>query len=53
MYCWLVLLAAFALAVPVAIADDTDKDPYLWLEDVTGEKALAWVKERTPSRTAS
>ena len=22
------------------------QDPYLWLEDVTGEKALAWVKER-------
>jgi prolyl oligopeptidase len=21
-------------------------DPYLWLEDVTGEKALAWVKEQ-------
>jgi prolyl oligopeptidase len=21
-------------------------DPYLWLEDVTGEKALAWVRER-------
>ncbi len=22
------------------------EDPFLWLEDVTGEKALAWVKER-------
>jgi prolyl oligopeptidase len=22
------------------------EDPYLWLEDVTGEKALAWVKEQ-------
>ena len=21
-------------------------DPYLWLEDVTGEKPLAWVRER-------
>src|SRR4029079_8395619 len=52
MYCWLVLLAAFALAVPVAIADDTDKDPYLWLEDVTGEKALAWVKEHNAKSVA-
>jgi prolyl oligopeptidase len=24
----------------------TDADPYLWLEDVTGERALAWVRER-------
>lgn len=24
-----------------------DEDPYLWLEDVTGEAALAWVRERT------
>ena len=23
-----------------------DADPYLWLEDVTGEKALSWVRER-------
>ncbi|MFY7973657.1 MAG: prolyl oligopeptidase family serine peptidase [Rubrivivax sp.] len=24
----------------------TPNDPYLWLEDVTGERALAWVRER-------
>ena len=24
----------------------TDDDPYLWLEDVLGERALAWVGER-------
>ena len=23
-----------------------DDDPFLWLEDVTGERALAWVRER-------
>ncbi|MBA4023457.1 MAG: S9 family peptidase [Gordonia sp.] len=23
----------------------SDSDPYLWLEDVTGDKALAWVRE--------
>lgn len=26
--------------------DATDDDPYLWLEDVAGERALAWVRER-------
>ncbi|MGW7436484.1 prolyl oligopeptidase family serine peptidase [Streptomyces sp. NPDC054849] len=24
----------------------SDEDPYLWLEDVSGETALAWVRER-------
>jgi prolyl oligopeptidase len=27
-------------------APSTGDDPYLWLEDVTGERALAWVRER-------
>ncbi|MBT9488754.1 MAG: S9 family peptidase [Rubrivivax sp.] len=30
---------------PAPAAPATD-DPYLWLEDVTGERALAWVRER-------
>ncbi len=34
-----------------ARAEDA-KDPYLWLEDVTGEKALAWVKERNAESKA-
>src|SRR5262245_58323827 len=25
---------------------DTTTDPYLWLEDVTGEKALTWVRQQ-------
>jgi prolyl oligopeptidase len=25
--------------------DRVDDDPYLWLEDITGEKALEWVRE--------
>src|SRR5581483_1797683 len=54
MYCWLALLAAALVvaipAMPVAAADD--KDPNLWLEEVTGEKALAWVKERNAESTA-
>ena len=27
-------------------AQPTQEDPYLWLEDVMGEKAIAWVKEQ-------
>ena len=44
-------LALTLLASPaVAYAADTVTDPYLWLEEVEGEKALEWVKARnTPS----
>ncbi len=27
------------------------KDPFLWLEDVTGDKALSWVKEKNAAST--
>jgi len=45
--------AALNLAAPIAMSEtpapaatpSTD-DPYLWLEDVQGEKALNWVRER-------
>src|SRR5262245_6917975 len=33
-------------------ADDTD-DPNLWLEEVTGEKPLEWVKARNAESTAA
>ncbi|MFM7243906.1 MAG: prolyl oligopeptidase family serine peptidase [Planctomycetaceae bacterium] len=39
-----------ASAVPPA--DQTD-DPHLWLEDVTGEKPLAWVRERNAESTTT
>ena len=39
----LVLMLATAANAPLA-AQDTD--PFLWLEDVEGERALDWVKER-------
>jgi prolyl oligopeptidase len=55
MNCWLALLVAAAVAVPlipVAAADDKDADPYLWLEEVTGERALAWVRARNAESTA-
>ena len=41
------LLVVFALtALLPAAADMADKDPYLWLEEVTGDSALDWVGER-------
>src|SRR5450755_4188900 len=44
MYRMLTLFPLLALG-SAALADEP-KDPFQWLEDVTGEKALAWVKER-------
>jgi prolyl oligopeptidase len=39
------LLAALAfLTVNTSLADTTD--PYLWLEDMAGERALNWVRAR-------
>ncbi|MCP5273013.1 MAG: S9 family peptidase [Burkholderiaceae bacterium] len=35
-----------ALAAAATMNATPDRDPYLWLEDVTGERALAWVRER-------
>ena len=35
--------ALMILAAPPALADE---DPYLWLEDVTGDKAISWVKQQ-------
>ena len=43
-----ILIALFAAVVCVA-ADD---DPYLWMEEVENEKALAWAKERSDADTA-
>ena len=41
-------LALFATLLAVQAATIGDADPYLWLEDVTGEKALDWVRSGTP-----
>ena len=38
--------AAAAEAAAAPTADAAAADPYLWLEDVQGERALAWVRER-------
>ncbi len=47
----LVLWGVLVMLLLPARAEDA-KDPHLWLEDVTGEKALAWVKERNAESTA-
>ena len=45
---------AFALehTVPAASQDATTADPYLWLEDVAGDKQLAWVREQNAKAEA-
>jgi prolyl oligopeptidase len=43
------LCALFAKAQPVNSALN---DPYLWLEDVQGSQALAWVRERNSVSTS-
>ncbi len=45
---WVFGLAVFAAGSAFA-ADD---DPYLWLSDIHGEKALAWVKEQNAKSEA-
>ena len=43
----LALLFSTAMATTAfAQTQAPEEDPYLWLEDVTGEKALAWVKQQ-------
>ncbi len=44
------LLILLLLATTAGIAEETD--PYLWLEEVDGEKALEWVTERSAKDTA-
>ena len=45
------LALSFLLAAAGATFADEPKDPFQWLEDVTGEKALSWVKERNATST--
>ncbi len=35
------------------MTDDAAPDPYLWLEDVTGERALDWVRARNAETVAA
>lgn len=48
--CKMMLLLSVLLVSGLALAGD--EDPYLWLEEVDGEKALNWAKERSEKDTA-
>ena len=48
----LIWTMALMFNTPVLIAGDEPDDPYLWLEEVAGAKALAWVKERNAESTS-
>src|SRR5262245_19244155 len=49
---WLLPLGALiVLAALPARADKEADDPFLWLEEVTGKKALDWVKSRNADST--
>ncbi len=39
-------------AAPATAAAPTPADPYLWLEEVQGERALAWVREKNAASEA-
>jgi prolyl oligopeptidase len=41
------LLAGLLLATGPAAVDTMNEDPYLWLEEVEGEKALDWARARS------
>lgn len=46
-----VLLLGVLLSATVCLG--TDEDPYLWLEEIDGEQALEWVKERSSADQAT
>ncbi|NOT39002.1 MAG: S9 family peptidase [Alphaproteobacteria bacterium] len=49
---FLVLFAAFGLASCGSVSASGGDDPYLWLEDVHGQRALEWVKAENAKSTA-
>jgi len=48
----LVVVLSLAACAIAAAADPTTDDPYLWLEEIEGEKALGWVEARSAADTA-
>ena len=48
----LLALAVLGASPASASASASEDDPFLWLEDVQGEKPLAWVKEQNAKSTA-
>src|SRR5689334_15087524 len=55
MHCLLATLVmtfvVLLVAVPAVAAEDTS-DPYLWLENVTADRSLDWVRARNAESTA-
>ena len=49
---WLLFLGV-VMSLTLAVCAEVNDDPHLWLEEVTGDKALAWVKERNAESTAA
>ena len=50
---WLLCLGTAAASLSIgAQTMPTTPDPYLWLEEVQGERALAWAKERNKQSQA-
>ena len=47
----LIGILALMLGTTIQIGGGEPDDPYQWLEDVTGEKALAWVRDRNAEST--
>jgi len=45
------MLTLTALFSKTSIAEDGAADPFLWLEEVQGEKALSWVREQNAVST--
>jgi prolyl oligopeptidase len=41
-----ILFSSAMATAAIAQTQATAEDPYLWLEDVTGEKSLSWVREQ-------
>ena len=47
----LAALAVAGLAILGLAPTPADDDPFIWLEDVQGEKALAWAKDESTKTT--
>ncbi|HJU86769.1 MAG TPA: S9 family peptidase, partial [Gemmatimonadota bacterium] len=47
------LLTLAALASPVVSGAQETDDPYVWLEEVEGERAMAWVTEQSDATLAA
>lgn len=41
-----IVLGSCSTTAPVTDTSMTSEDPYLWLEEIEGERALAWVREQ-------